>query len=86
MNAHPLTNEINAILDRHQIAPACREHFLTLVHEGRIDDQQFRIRLQSVVNYETALYEVLELLSRSYRHLFEPSSFESLKVDHEHAT
>lgn len=57
-----------------------REHFHALIHEGRITSEEFRTRLRHVVNYETALYEILGLLSRSCLHLVEPTSFESLGV------
>jgi len=75
-----LQSEIDDVLERHRIAPEYRSKFNTLIREGRIRDPEFRTRLQNVANYETALYEILELLSRSCRHLFEPSSFESLGV------
>lgn len=79
---HPLKNEINEVLKRHQIGPDYRAKFHILVNEGRITDPEFRTRLRHVANYETALYEILELLSSSYRDLFEVPSFESMRVAH----
>lgn len=73
-----LKAELNDLLTRHQIPGRHRPLFHQLVREGRIENEEFRTRLKTVVNYETALYEILELLSRSCKHLFEPTSFESL--------
>ncbi len=73
-----LKAEINDVLTRHQIAGQYRAKFHKLIRDGRIDDEEFRTRLKNVVNYETALYEILGLLSRSCSHLVEPTSFESL--------
>ncbi len=77
---NPTSDEIDAVLDRHQIPLRHRSDFYTLIHEARITDDDFRTRVKNVANYETALYEILELLSRSCRHLFEPASFVSLGV------
>lgn len=82
MSHSTLTSEIDGVLDRHGISPDYRVAFHTLVRDGVITDDQFRTRLRHVVNYETALYEIMELLSRSCRHLLEPSHFESLGVPH----
>ncbi len=80
MDQLKLNIELNDLLTRHQIPGRHRPLFHQLVREGRITNDEFRSRLKTVVNYETALYEILELLSRSLRHLHEPSHFVSLGV------
>lgn len=61
--------DLEDILNRHQISPHYRPAFRLLI-AGKIEDPQFRLRLEVCLNYKAACDEILELLSRPYSHLF----------------
>ena len=73
---------IQAILDRHHIAPNHRGDFNYLIEEGEIDSPDFRRRIRHQVNYTAALEEIMELLSKPFYQLTVsgPRRFESLNL------
>lgn len=72
--------EMDAIGARHGIHPRYRTEFLKLANEGRIDNEQFSTRLHTCLNYDAAYRELLELLSRPIRHLFEYRKFQPVEA------
>jgi len=63
--------QLDNILERHGIAPKFKRAFRILAEQGRIDDLEFRTRLQTCINYQAARDEILELLTPVFKVPFE---------------